>query len=98
MRKQAEIKTTLQPHQKRALIKALRNNLILAHGTGTGKTLTAIAIADALGKPATALVPAPLVANFKKRLPGTSREVLIFRSCRCQLQFVEICGFQPAVH
>lgn len=68
MQKRAEIKTTLQPHQKRALIKALRNNLILAHGTGTGKTLTAIAIADALGKPATALVPAPLVANFKKEI------------------------------
>ena len=68
MRKQAKIKTKLQLHQLRAVEKALRNNLILAHGTGTGKTLTAIAIADALGKPAVALVPAPLVANFEKEI------------------------------
>lgn len=68
MQKQAKILTALQPHQQRALAKALHNNLILAHGTGTGKTLTAIAIADALGKPATALVPAPLVANFEKEI------------------------------
>lgn len=62
------ITTPLQPHQKRALEKALKNNLVIAHGMGSGKTLTAIAIAEALGKPTTALVPAPTVENFKREL------------------------------
>ena len=62
------LKTKLQPHQKRALDKALKNNLIIAHGMGSGKTLTSIAIAEALGKPTTALVPAPTVENFKQEL------------------------------
>lgn len=66
--KQARIKTQLQPHQLRALQKALNNNLILAHSTGSGKTLTSIAIADALGKPTTVLTPASLVSNYLKEL------------------------------
>ena len=66
--KTASIKTKLQPHQQDAVDKALRNNLILAHSTGSGKTLTSIAIADALGKPTTVLTPASLVENFKKEL------------------------------
>ena len=56
MNKHAEIITKLQPHQRKALSRALKNNLILAHSTGSGKTLTSIAIADALGRPATVLV------------------------------------------
>lgn len=68
MRKIARIITELQPHQKRALQRALLHNLLLAHSTGSGKTLTSIAIADALGKPVTVLPPAPLVENFKKEL------------------------------
>lgn len=62
------IKTRLQPHQAAALERALKNNLLLAHSTGSGKTLTSIAIADALGKPTTVLTPASLVENFKKEL------------------------------
>jgi SNF2 family DNA or RNA helicase len=68
MYKQAKILTQLQPHQQRALERGLKNNLILAHSTGSGKTLTAIALADALGKPTTVLTPASLVENFKKEL------------------------------
>ena len=68
MRKHADIITQLQPHQQRALDRALKNNLILAHSTGSGKTLTSIAIADKLGLPTTVLTPAPLVENFKKEL------------------------------
>lgn len=68
MLKTAEILTKLQPHQAAALKRALKNNLILAHSTGSGKTLTSIAIADALGKPTTVLTPASLVENFKKEL------------------------------
>lgn len=68
MLKYAKILTQLQPHQERALKKALVNNLILAHSLGSGKTLTSIAIADALGKPSTALVPASLVTNYEKEI------------------------------
>ena len=68
MRKLAEIITPLQPHQRRAVEKGLKNNLILAHSTGSGKTLTAIALADRLGRPTTVLTPASLVENFKKEL------------------------------
>lgn len=66
--KQSAIKTKLQPHQLNALRKALANNLILAHSTGSGKTLTSIAIADALGKPTTVLTPASLVSNYLKEI------------------------------
>lgn len=62
------IVTELQPHQRRALEKAIKRNLIIAHGMGSGKTLTALAIADRLGKPTTALVPAPTVENFKREI------------------------------
>ena len=68
MQKYAAILTPLQTHQKAALRRALQNNLILAHSTGSGKTLTSIAIADALGKPTTVLTPASLVTNFQKEL------------------------------
>lgn len=66
--KQAAITTKLQPHQEAALKRALVNNLILAHSTGSGKTLTSIAIADAIGKPTTVLTPASLVSNYEKEL------------------------------
>ena len=66
--KYAKIKAELQPHQLRAVQRALENNLILAHSTGSGKTLTSIAIADAIGKPTTVLTPASLVENYKKEL------------------------------
>lgn len=68
MNKHSAIVTKLQPHQEAALRRALLKNLILAHSTGSGKTLTSIAIADALGKPTTVLTPASLVENFKKEL------------------------------
>lgn len=68
MYKQAKILTKLQPHQQIALDRGLKDNLILAHSTGSGKTLTAIALADALGRPTTVLTPASLVENFKKEL------------------------------
>lgn len=66
--KYADIITKLQPHQQKALKRALKDNLILAHSTGSGKTLTSIAIADALGVPATVLTPASLVENYKKEI------------------------------
>jgi SNF2 family DNA or RNA helicase len=67
-KKVAALNTELQEHQKKALARALVSNLLLAHSTGSGKTLTSIAIADALNKPVTVLTPASLVDNFKKEI------------------------------
>lgn len=66
--KYAAITAALQPHQQQAVDKALLNNLILAHSTGSGKTLTSIAIADKLGLPTTVLTPASLVDNYNKEI------------------------------
>lgn len=68
MHKSAEIKTTLLPHQQRALQRAMKGNLLLAHSVGAGKTLTSIAIADKLGRPTVVITPASLVENYKKEL------------------------------
>lgn len=64
------IKTELKPHQMNALNRALENELglVLAHDVGTGKTLTSLAIANMLGKPADVLVPASLIENYKKEI------------------------------
>lgn len=72
--KYAAIQATLQPHQQKAVERALKNNLILAHSTGSGKTLTSIAIADALGKPTTVLTPASLVENYKKEINNFKKD------------------------
>lgn len=59
----------LQDHQKR-VVKRLQDhpgyNLLLMHGLGTGKTLSSIAGAEAVGTPYTAVVPAALRPNFKE--------------------------------
>lgn len=68
MKKVADLLSTLQPHQQSALEKGLKQNLILAHSTGSGKTLTSLAIADAIGKPTVCLTPASLVDNYKKEI------------------------------
>lgn len=68
MHKVATIATKLQPHQERAIKRALLNDIIFAHSTGSGKTLTAIAAADRIGKPVTVFTPASLTDNFKKEL------------------------------
>lgn len=66
--KLAKVNTELMEHQKRVL-ERMRNasGLVVAHGLGTGKTLTSIGVADAEGG-ARALVPAALVANYAKEL------------------------------
>jgi SNF2 family DNA or RNA helicase len=69
--KLARVTTELKPHQKRVLEKLKAEDqpgLVVAHGLGSGKTLTAIAAQDALGLPADVVVPAALQANFKKEL------------------------------
>lgn len=74
--KTADVQTPLQPHQQRVIdkLKASRG-LLVAHGVGSGKTLSSIAAADALGLPIEAIVPAPLVANYQKELEKHLDEV-----------------------
>lgn len=69
--KEAKLKTKLQPHQQRVVSRILdpdTHGLIVAHGLGSGKTLSAIAAQDALGLPADVVVPASLQANYAKEL------------------------------
>jgi SNF2 family DNA or RNA helicase len=69
--KKADVDTELQPHQQRVVNKMMDPNLrglIAAHGLGSGKTLTSIAVADALGMKADAVVPASLQDNYKKEI------------------------------
>lgn len=67
----AKVVTTLQPHQQRVvdrISKPDQPGLLVAHGLGSGKTLTSIAAQDALQTPADVVVPASLRGNFKKEL------------------------------
>lgn len=67
--KVAEVRTELRPHQRRVVERLQREDqpgLLVAHGLGSGKTLTSIAAQDALGMPATVIVPAALQENYRK--------------------------------
>ncbi len=69
MQKLAQLKTQLQPHQARVVSRIQQEDqpgLVVAHGLGSGKTLTSIAAQDALGTPADVVVPAALRANYQK--------------------------------
>jgi superfamily II DNA or RNA helicase len=63
------VTTELQPHQQRVVDRILRPDqpgLLVAHGLGSGKTLTSIAAQDALGMGANVVLPAALQANYEK--------------------------------
>lgn len=68
--KQAELlpNVELQPHQQRIAETGLDDGtrMLLYHGLGTGKSLSAISAAEASGEPYTAVVPASLRPNFRK--------------------------------
>jgi superfamily II DNA or RNA helicase len=67
--KTAKLVTPLQPHQQRVIDKLRASGgLLVAHGVGSGKTLSSIAAADALGLPLEVIAPAPLVENYNKEL------------------------------
>lgn len=79
--KLADIATELQPHQKRPVERIQKPDqpgLIVAHGLGSGKTLTSIAMQEALKMPSTVAVPAALQENYakerRKHLTGESQE------------------------
>lgn len=66
----AELQTPLLPHQQRVLRRLHdQPGLVVAHGLGTGKTLSSIAAAlQEGGGRTTALVPASLQENYKKEI------------------------------
>jgi hypothetical protein len=67
--KLAELTTPAQVHQDRTVEKLLASHGVVAiHGTGTGKTRTAIQAIDAIGNPARVVVPAALRENFHKEV------------------------------
>lgn len=69
MFKIAEVSTELKPHQLRVIERMKRQpGLVVAHGMGSGKTLTSIATAEALGGPTTVLTPAALQSNYAKEM------------------------------
>lgn len=71
LEKIALIKTELQPHQKRVVEKIQQPDqpgLVVAHGLGSGKTLTSIAAQEALNQPADVVVPAALQGNYAKEV------------------------------
>jgi superfamily II DNA or RNA helicase len=69
LRKEAKVHTKLQAHQQRVVDRISEEDqpgLVVAHGLGSGKTLTSIAAQDALGMDSTVVVPAALQANYRK--------------------------------
>lgn len=81
LQKLSAVKTKLQPHQERVVQRLMQEDqpgLVVAHGLGSGKTLTSIASQDRLGMPATVVLPAALQDNYQKErlkhLKGSSPE------------------------
>ncbi len=69
--KQAVLNATLQPQQQRVVDKIQQPDvpgLLVYHGLGSGKTLTSIAAADALGGDVNVVAPAALRTNYAKEL------------------------------
>lgn len=67
--KMATVFTPLKPHQRRVVDRIKQEDqpgLVVAHGLGSGKTLTAIAAQEELGMPSDVVVPASLQANYRK--------------------------------
>ena len=65
----AALKTELLPHQQRVLERiATQPGLVVAHGTGSGKTLTSLAALIQEKQPGLVLVPAALKSNYEKEL------------------------------
>lgn len=71
LEKIARIITQLKPYQQRVVDRIQQDDqpgLVVAHGLGSGKTLTSIAAQDALGMQSEVIVPSALQANYKKEI------------------------------
>jgi SNF2 family DNA or RNA helicase len=69
--KVADLQTELKPHQQRVVDRILAEDqpgLVVAHGLGSGKTLTSIAAQEALGLPSNIVLPAALRQNYLKEI------------------------------
>ncbi|KKN98465.1 hypothetical protein LCGC14_0145760 [marine sediment metagenome] len=69
LEKIAKVKTPLKEHQLRVVKRMLEEDqegLVVAHGLGSGKTLTSLAVIDALKQPTDVVVPASLQDNYAK--------------------------------
>jgi hypothetical protein len=69
LEKLARVHTQLKEHQQRVVGRIQQPDqpgLVVAHGLGSGKTLTSIAAQEALGMPSTVIVPAALRENYEK--------------------------------
>jgi hypothetical protein len=69
--KVAKVTTPLREHQKRVIERIQQPDqpgLVVAHGLGSGKTLTSIGAEDALNMSSDVVVPASLQANYRKEL------------------------------
>jgi SNF2 family DNA or RNA helicase len=58
----------LRDYQERVRQKFLKNNLLVAHGTGSGKTVTSVASLLAADRKSLVAVPSSLVGNFSQTL------------------------------
>lgn len=76
--RKAELKTQLLPHQERVVGRIMESpGLVVAHGLGSGKTLTSIAAAVRIDPDKTrVLVPAALRSNYQKELKKHVRGVV----------------------
>lgn len=69
MEKLADIITPLKPHQQRVVDRIqTQPGLVVAHGVGSGKSLSSIAAAESLGGKTTVLAPAALGTNYRKEI------------------------------
>lgn len=67
--KRADMLTELQPQQERVRDRMMNQpGLVVAHGLGTGKTLSSLAVADEFDEPTDVVVPASLMGNYRKEI------------------------------
>ena len=67
--KTSAVDTELRPHQSRVLRRIREQpGLVVAHGLGSGKTLTSIAAGEELGGDTAVVAPAALLGNYAKEV------------------------------
>lgn len=67
--KAADVATPLRPHQQRVVERMRKQpGLVVAHGLGSGKTLTSLATAEDQGGATNVVVPAALQGNYRKEI------------------------------
>lgn len=75
----AKLTTKLKPHQQRVVERMEDEDqpgLVAAHGLGSGKTLTSIAVQEALGLPSDVVTPAALQSNYLKEIKAHTAKPL----------------------